>query len=83
MNLSKTEKVMKKVGKSLSDLLSDKERKKEKMPVETYWNFLKIKENRQMEAGQTAEEEQDRGASRQSCIWHPRSSQKLSKKRKR
>lgn len=45
MNLSKTEKVMKKVGKSLSDLLSDKERKKEKMPVETYWNFLKIKEN--------------------------------------
>lgn len=30
MNLSKTEKVMKKVGKSLSDLLSDKERKKRK-----------------------------------------------------
>lgn len=68
MSLSKTENVMNKVGKSLSDLLSDWWKKKEKMPVETYWNFLKIKENRQFEAGRTAEEEQDRGASRQSCI---------------
>lgn len=57
---------MNKVGKSLSDLLCDWW--KEKIPVETYWNFLKIKEKRQFEAGRTAEEEQDRGASRQSCI---------------